>query len=622
MTKPLGLHIHSRLRSDLARDYILRVRPSVVKWLAEGIDDELVRLARANGAMTVGREYFADQAVEGSLASDHLERIRQAIRRHPQIMAWEGVNEAFQGGDALSKRAAFDLKLMRVCEEEGVKAAIGSFSVGQPANMDDWRLYLPALRYAAQGGHYVALHEYGGAAMQWGVGGNQASALDGGRWTQIDPATRPGVDGWFVLRYRKALARWRELGLTSVPRIIITESGLDDIQPRPNVGQRRGYKTYRGTEWADHPILGDYARQLRWTCERWAEDPEVVGGVDFGFADASNSWDDFDISTDRPTLERLIEEMQGMAKARPATPDAPAAATVLGIDVSRWQGRMDWRKAASAGARFAYCKASEGTGWTDPEWARNAASARAAGVLVGGYHYYLNAYDPIEQARHFVRVLNRQPGDLPPAADFEDTKTPAKPEDMRRFLVEVERLTGVRPVIYTGAWWWDSSRMPARVPWASSYPLWIASYRAGAPALPDDWRTWAIHQYTSSGPGRSFGAGSDALDMNRFNGTLADLRAFAGGRAAPGGDPAALLGETLLSVEPELQTLRLNPSAALQRAITAAGAGWQVTGPEQAFAWGGSDYVVQRAENLTTGRVRVYYVPVGRWSDVSHVERP
>ena len=631
--KPVGLHVHSGLANDQVRDYILRVRPSAMKWLTEGMNDDLIHLARANGVLTIGRVYFSEQAVEGPLASQHLDRIRQAIRQHPNIMVWEGVNEAFQSGDGLAKRAAFDIKLMRICEEEGVKAGIGSFSVGQPSNLDDWRLYLPALRRAADQGHYVALHEYGAPAMQWGCGANQASALDGGRWVNVDPVTRPGADGWFALRYRKAVAKWRELGLAKVPRIVITEGGLDDIQPRPDVGKRRGYKTYQGTVWWRHPVLGDYASQWRWACERWAEDDYVAGGVEFGFADASGDWEDFNMATDRWTLDRLVGEMVAMRTALdssgggapPTVPPAAKPARTLGIDVSRHQGRMDWGKAAASGAKFAYCKATEGTTWLDPEWKRNAAGARAAGLLVGGYHFYRNVYDPFEQAAHFARALNYQPGDLPPAADFEDSRTPARVDAMRIFLMEVERLVGVRPIIYTGAWWWDDGRgdgpvqMPARVPWAAEYPLWIASYREGAPILPDDWRDWDIHQYTSKGPARDFGASSEGLDMNWFNGPLDALRAFAG--SASTGE-TKLLAEALLSVEPELQAVKLNPTSALQRAITQAGAGWQVTGDERPFSWGGSNYIVQRAENLTTGRVRIYHVPVGKWSDVSYVERP
>lgn len=624
-SKPVGLHVHSQLADDKVKGYILRVRPSVMKWLTEGMDDELVRLAKANGVLTIGRHYFEDQAIEGSQASAQLDRIRQEIRRHPNIMVWEGVNEAFQGGDDLAKRAAWDIKLMKVCDEEGVKAAIGSFSVGQPARLNDWAFYLPELRYAAEHGHYVALHEYGAPVMQWGVGENQARNLEDGRWTNFDPVNRAGLDGWFVLRYRKAVAKWRELGMYEVPRIVITEGGLDDIQPRPNVGKRRGYKTYRDTEWYRHPVFGDYADQWRWTCERWAEDDYLVGGVEFGFADASGDWGDFDMATDQWTYDRLVSEMIELREQAPAPPapppPPPVESRVLGIDVSRWQGRMDWGKAAKAGARFAFCKTSEGTSWVDPEWKRNAAGARAAGILVGGYHYYLNAYDPIQQARHFALTLldQYQPGDLPPVADFEDTKTPAQVDQMRTFLQEVERLTGVWPIIYTGTWWWDSTRLPRRVDWAPEYPLWIASYRTGEPNIPDDWKDWDFHQYTSTGPGSKYGAQSQHIDLNWFNGGMAELRTFI---RESSGDEDLTMAEALLTIEPELQAIQLNPDASLQRAITSAGPGWQVTGDEQPFSWGGSDYIVQRAENLSTGRVRVYHVPVGKWSDVSYVERP
>lgn len=323
-TKPLGLHVHSRRSDDLVREWIETVRPTVMKWLDGGVNTELVELAKARGALTILRVYEPHQSLTSAGQDAYLARVREALQRWPEFDAVEGFNEQFQRLPDIRRRADFDLRLMRLAEEHGKRAVIGSFSVGQPqwpatGHPDDWAGYYPALKHAGQRGHYVGLHEYGAPAMQWGAGANQVGSLVHGRWQAIDPCERQDVDGWFVLRYRKAVEHWVSLGIEPLPRIVITESGLDNIQPRPDVGERRGYKTYRGTEWWDHPVLGDYAHQLAWTCRRWAEDPLVVGGVDFGFADASGDWGDFDMSTDHETFDAVMAEMTTL----PDTPVRP-----------------------------------------------------------------------------------------------------------------------------------------------------------------------------------------------------------------------------------------------------------------------------------------------------------
>jgi hypothetical protein len=333
MVKPIGLHVHSGRANNQVEAYIRGVKPRVMKWLSDGVDPRLVDLAKVYGALTVLRVYEPNQELGNPHEKNFLDRVETAIRRYPQFDAHEGYNEVFQRLPDVRRRAEFDITLMDLCERHGRKAVIGSFSVGQPqwpatGGADDWAGYLPALERAARNGHYVGLHEYGAPAMQWGVGANQASALVGGRWVNIDPVTRPGVQGWFVLRYRRVIEHWRSLGLRPLPKILITESGIDDIQPRPNVGTRRGYKTYRGTEWWQHPTLGDYASQLAWVCDRWAEDPEIVGGVDFGFADISGEWDDFDLSTDSGSFNRLQTTMSALRE--PAVPPDPTPPSVPG----------------------------------------------------------------------------------------------------------------------------------------------------------------------------------------------------------------------------------------------------------------------------------------------------
>ena len=101
---------------------------------------------------------------------------------------------------------------------------------------------------------------------------------------------------------------------------------------------------------------------------------------------------------------------------------------VLGLDVSHYQGTVDWASVLRQGYRFAFIKATEGTTWTDPEFSANWAGAKGAGLLRGAYHYYEPGDDPGQQADFFLNTVWPHggqpllaPGDLPPVLDIETT---------------------------------------------------------------------------------------------------------------------------------------------------------------------------------------------------------
>ena len=186
------------------------------------------------------------------------------------------------------------------------------------------------------------------------------------------------------------------------------------------------------------------------------------------------------------------------------------------IDVSHWQGEIDWQAASANGVIHAYIKATEGDNFTDSAFNRNWDEAGAYGIQRGAYHYYRNHVAPADQAAHFMRVLDGRVGELPPAMDVEDTETDPEASALHAWLLLVQDAANVRPVVYTGAWYWDNY-FPSYVEWANDYKLWVASYRAGEPVIPEDWDTWWLWQYTSTGNGATYGAKSVHIDMNRFN---------------------------------------------------------------------------------------------------------
>jgi GH25 family lysozyme M1 (1,4-beta-N-acetylmuramidase) len=187
--------------------------------------------------------------------------------------------------------------------------------------------------------------------------------------------------------------------------------------------------------------------------------------------------------------------------------DDPSAATTcaegpttLGIDVSKWQATVDWDAVAADGVEFAFIRVSHGTNTIDQFFAANWEGAREAGVLRGAYQFFEPGQNPITQADILLDKMGPLlPGDLPPVIDVESTggKTPTQvAAAVKQWVDHVEAELGVKPIIYTGRFFWQDFVKTAEL---ADYPLWIAHYTNGCPNLPVQWSEWAFHQYTDSG---------------------------------------------------------------------------------------------------------------------------
>jgi lysozyme len=235
---------------------------------------------------------------------------------------------------------------------------------------------------------------------------------------------------------------------------------------------------------------------------------------------------------------------------------APASAAepaVQGLDVSDHQGPVNWQQAWVHGARFAYIKATEGTTFHSRSFDRQYGDARAAGLLRGAYHIALpDRSSGTVQARYFVDHGGGWGPDgqtLPGALDMENNPYGAAcyglaPPRMVRWLTEFTTTYRDRvhrePVIYTTTAWWNRCTGGNR-DFAAHHPLWLARYAAAPGPLPAGWSTRTFWQYADTGrlPG----------DQDSFNGTLTDLRHFAGSPPSPpstagGADPAAPVTST------------------------------------------------------------------------------
>lgn len=166
----------------------------------------------------------------------------------------------------------------------------------------------------------------------------------------------------------------------------------------------------------------------------------------------------------------------------------------LGIDVSSYQGDIDWAKVASDGYTFAYIKATEGKGYRDPKFAKNWKAAQAEGLTVGAYHYFTLCSSGADQAKEFLSTVPVNDAALPPAIDLEfDGACDKRPEAKRAqaeidtFLREVESAWGRRVMVYSSSEW----RRHYGLPHANGRPAWLYSDKA----RPDDpeWAVWQLH---------------------------------------------------------------------------------------------------------------------------------
>lgn len=198
-----------------------------------------------------------------------------------------------------------------------------------------------------------------------------------------------------------------------------------------------------------------------------------------------------------------------------------------GIDVSVWQGFIDWAGVAGAGTSFTYVKATEGISVNDSQFARNWSVSKARGIPRGAYHFFHFNQDPIAQANFFLASANPQAGDLLPAVDVEVTDGVSDVtqlvQKLAAFISKVEQaISGKRMMIYTGWGFWNSSFNGSDA--FSGHPLWIAEYNnQPSPSLPNGWTNWSIWQYGSNG---SVAGINGDVDLDRLNGDAAALNAI------------------------------------------------------------------------------------------------
>ncbi len=201
---------------------------------------------------------------------------------------------------------------------------------------------------------------------------------------------------------------------------------------------------------------------------------------------------------------------------------------VQGIDVSRWQGTIDWSAVAGAGVRFAFLKATEGADYLDPKFRENWIGAGRAGVLRGAYHFMFWCRSAAEQAAWFRKNVPAEPSALPPVLDVEWNGNPkTRPQKVSRqqalamirdMAVAMEAHTGKKPIIYTDI----TFHAEVLEGIAFEHDFWLRSVASGPEERYRN-RRWMFWQFTTTGrvPGIT-----GAVDRNAFAGTLQQFQKY------------------------------------------------------------------------------------------------
>lgn len=181
---------------------------------------------------------------------------------------------------------------------------------------------------------------------------------------------------------------------------------------------------------------------------------------------------------------------------------SPTSETIYqGIDVSDYQGRIDYAKVKNAGIDIVYIKASEGTYLVDPEFRNNYEGAKANGLNMGFYHFVRarNEEEAIQEAEFFSKVISGTEPTCRLAMDFEvfgDLSTNEINAISEVFLQRTQELTGKEMVIYSNTY---DARTIFSYELASRYPLWVAEYGPREPGNNGKWNSWIGFQYADNG---------------------------------------------------------------------------------------------------------------------------
>ena len=181
-------------------------------------------------------------------------------------------------------------------------------------------------------------------------------------------------------------------------------------------------------------------------------------------------------------------------KGDPSTP-------LPGIDISHFQGEIDFQKVARSGVRFVFFKATEGHTYTDPKFTSYWKDAGKTDLIRGAYHFLHPDVDGATQAKHFLSVAALKAGDLPPVVDVERMSQSGNANltrTLEEYLTEIRKRTGHDAIIYVSPAFWEE-HIEKNIGAQLSNPLWIAQYNVNTPRQLKKLPSWTFWQHTNTG---------------------------------------------------------------------------------------------------------------------------
>lgn len=207
-----------------------------------------------------------------------------------------------------------------------------------------------------------------------------------------------------------------------------------------------------------------------------------------------------------------------------------AAYPVRGVDVSVYQGRVDWNTLANQDIAFAFIKATEGRSHQDARFAQNWQDAQQTPLAIGAYHFFSYDSDGHTQAANFIAAVPVLENALPPVIDIEfyggNERNPPPKEKvlpiLDALLSDLEQHYGKKPILYATM---KSYRLYLAEAY-QDYPLWIRNVLR-TPRLPDG-ATWHFWQYSHRERLEGYDGEERFIDMNVWNGDLASFQKYVG----------------------------------------------------------------------------------------------
>lgn len=203
---------------------------------------------------------------------------------------------------------------------------------------------------------------------------------------------------------------------------------------------------------------------------------------------------------------------------------------VRGVDVSSYQGTVDWKVLEEQGIDFAFIKATEGSGYTDEYFAENFKNSAETGIRIGAYHFFSFDSPGRTQADNYIRAVGKRENMLPPVIDVEyyngNGKNPPDEDKARQnlhdLITALEEYYGMTPIIYSTEVVYNRYIRNH----FSENDIWIRSILT-KPHLSDG-RNWTFWQYCNRGRLEGYDGIEKYIDLNVFNGSREEFENYSG----------------------------------------------------------------------------------------------